>query len=143
MAASKDPERDLSSLLDVLGLGSFHQKSRVGGTLGGVLRDGSDGWRSPVPPGRQYWGSRPSTSSANHRFSVPPTCPVHRCGSFFMFIVTGSFVFWDFGSLYLVASRRPSDQLLRQRQSQRKAMRRPCRLLLRQLHTQNELQPET
>ena len=28
--------------------GSLHQKPRVGGTIGGVLRDGPDGWRSPV-----------------------------------------------------------------------------------------------
>ena len=52
-------------LLDVLGLGSLHQKPRVGGTLGGVLRDGSDGWRSPVPRGdntggRVYLLSQPS-----------------------------------------------------------------------------------
>ena len=70
-------------------------------------------------PGRQYWGSRPSTSSANHRFPVPSTGSVHRDGSFFLF--------WDFGSLHLKASRRPSGQVLRQRQSQRKTLRRPER----------------
>ena len=43
-------------LLDVLGVGSLHQKPRVGGTLGGVLRDGSDGWRSPVPRGDNTGG---------------------------------------------------------------------------------------
>ena len=51
-------------------------------------------------PGATVLGSRPSTSSANHRFSVPLACPVHRDGSFFLCIVTGSFVFWDFGSLF-------------------------------------------
>ena len=33
------------------------------------------------PPGRQYWGASTSTSSANHRFSVPPTGSVHRDAS--------------------------------------------------------------
>ena len=42
--------------LDVLSLGSLHQKPRVSGTLGGVLRDGSDGWRSPVPRGDNTGG---------------------------------------------------------------------------------------
>ena len=36
--------------------GSLRQKPRVGGTLGGVLRDGSDGWRSPVPRGDNTGG---------------------------------------------------------------------------------------
>ena len=31
--------------------GSLHQKPQVGGPLGSVRRDGSDGWRSPVPRG--------------------------------------------------------------------------------------------
>ena len=39
-----------------LGLGSFHQKPRVGGTLRGSLRDGSDGWRSPVSWGDNTGG---------------------------------------------------------------------------------------
>ena len=69
-------------------------------------------------------------------------------------------VFWDFGALFWtfrcpsrqllrqqqcdsnLTLRRPSCQLLRQRQSQRKTMGLCC-LLLRQLHTQNEFQPET
>ena len=58
--------------------GSVHHKHRVGGTHG---RDGSDGWRSPVPRG-QYWGARSCTSSANHRLQVPPTDSEHRDGSF-------------------------------------------------------------
>ena len=45
--------------------GSLHQKPRVGGTLGCVLRDGSDGWRSLVPRG--------DNTGANHPVSVPPT----------------------------------------------------------------------
>ena len=32
------------------------------------------------PPGRQYWGGRFSTSSANHPWSVPPTGSEHRDG---------------------------------------------------------------
>ena len=36
--------------------GSLHQKPRVGGTLGGALRDGSDGWRSPGPWGDNTGG---------------------------------------------------------------------------------------
>ena len=122
-----------------LDFGSLHQKPRVGGTHGRVRRDGSDGWRSPVPRGDTAGGSSPSTSSANHRFPVPPTASVHRDGSFFLCIVTGSSVFWDFGSLYLVASRRPSGQLLRQRQTQRKTLRRPGRRLLRQRHQHNDV----
>ena len=53
-----------------------------------------------------------------------------------MCIVTGSSVFWDFGSLHLKASRRPTGQLLRQRHTQRKTLRRPCHRLLRQRQTQ-------
>ena len=72
-----------------------------------------------------------------HRFLVPPTGPEHRDGSFFLCIVTGSIVFWDFGSLYPKASRRPSGQLLRQRPSiTTKTLRRPGRRLLRQRPTQ-------
>ena len=95
---------------------------QVGGTHGCVRRDGSDGWRSPDPRGDSTGRSRLSTPSANHRFQVPPTGSVHRDGSFF----------WDFGSLYFKALGRPSGQLLRQRQTQRKTLRRPCRRLLRQ-----------
>ena len=51
-------------------------------------------------PGATILGARFSTSSANHPASVPPTGSVHRDGSFFLCIVTGSFVFWDFGSLF-------------------------------------------
>ena len=79
--------------------GSLHQKPRVGGTHGCVRREGSDGWRSPVPRGDNTGRSRPSTSSANHRLPLPPTGPVHRDGSFFLRIVRGASVFWDFGSL--------------------------------------------
>ena len=94
-------------LLDVLGLGSLHQKPRVGGTLGGVLRDGSDGWRSPVPLGD-------NTGSRDHlTIAFQSRRQFHRDASFIMCMVTGSSMFWDFGSLYLVASRRPSGQLLR------------------------------
>ena len=77
---------------------SLHQKPRVGGTHGRVRRDGSDCWRSNL-------------------LSSPADRSVHRDRSFFLHIVTGSFVFWDFGSLYLKESRRPSGQLFRQRQS--------------------------
>ena len=67
-----DPERVLRSATPLWD--SFlHQKPRVGGTLGGSLRDGSDGWRSPVPRGEQYWVASLSTSSVNHPLSVPPT----------------------------------------------------------------------
>ena len=80
-------------------------------------------------PGATTLGSRSCTPSANHPVSVPPTGPVHRDGSFFPYIVTGSSVFWDFGSLHLETSRRPTGQLLRQRHTQRKTFRRPRRLL--------------
>ena len=76
-------------------------------------------------PGATTLGSRSCTPSANHPVSVPPTGPVHRDGSFFPYIVTGSSVFWDFGSLHLETSRRPTGQLLRQRHTQRKTFRRP------------------
>ena len=115
---------------------SLHQKPGVGGTRGRVLRDGSDGWRSPVPWGDNTGGRGRAHLSANHPVSVPPTGPVHRDGSFFPYIVTGSSVFWDFDSLHLEASRRPTGQLLRQRQTQRKTLRRPCRRLLRQRQAQ-------
>ena len=85
-------------------------------------------------PGATILGARFSTSSANHLVSVPPTgpehsdaswcgqctslqvqyfltgaaCPVHPDGSFFLCIVTGSFVFWDFGSLFRPL--RPADR---------------------------------
>ena len=102
-----------------LDFGSLHQQPRVGGTHGRVRRDGSDGWRSPVPRGDNT-GSvcvlrQPSLSSPGD----------NRDGSFFLCIVTGAFGFWDFGSLYLMASLRPTGQLLRQRQTQRKTLRRP------------------
>ena len=58
--------RALRSATATLGLGSLHQQPRVGGTLCGALRDGSDGWRSPAPradnTGRRVF----STSSVNH-----------------------------------------------------------------------------
>ena len=78
-------------LLDVLGLGSLHQKPRVGGTLGGELRDGSDGWRSPVPRGDNTGGARtiyllsqPSLFSPADmsRTSWWIFLPVHRDGFF-------------------------------------------------------------
>ena len=85
-------------------------------------------------PGRQYWRSSPSTSSAFHRFPVPPTGSVHRDGSFFLCIVTGASVFWDFGSLYQTL-RRHSSQLLRQRHffAVRTLRRLWCRLLRQRL----------
>ena len=103
--------------LDVLGLGSLHQKPRVGGTLGGVLCDGSDGWRSPVPRGDNTGGRVHLPPQPAIAFSVPPTDSVHRDASFIMCIVTGSSFFWDFGSLYSTTLRRHSSQLLRQRHS--------------------------
>ena len=72
-----------------LDFGSLHQKHRVGGTRGGALRVVSDGWRSPVPRERQYWGARLSTPSANHRFPVPPTGFVHRDGLWTVFEMAG------------------------------------------------------
>ena len=39
-----------------LDFGSLHQKPRAGGPPGGVPRDGSDGWRSPVPRGDSTGG---------------------------------------------------------------------------------------
>ena len=56
-----------------LDFGSLHQKHRVGGTLGGVLHDGSDGWRSPVTQGD-------NTGGRGH-LPPPPTivsCPADR-----------------------------------------------------------------
>ena len=49
---------------------SLHQKPRVGGTHGRVLRDGSDGWRSPVPRG--------DNTGERGRVHHPPTI---RCQS--------------------------------------------------------------
>ena len=45
--------------------GSLHQKHRVGGTHGHVRREGSDGWRSPVP-----WGDN---TGGRSRLLPPPT----------------------------------------------------------------------
>ena len=70
--------------------GSLHQKHRVGGTHGRVRRDGSGGWRSPVP-GATILGASWSSSSANHPVSVPPTGPE---------LPERSLLFWDFSSLY-------------------------------------------
>ena len=50
--------------------GSLHQKHRVGGTHDRVRRDGSDGWRSPVPRGDNTGG--------RGRVLPPPTI---RCQS--------------------------------------------------------------
>ena len=46
------------------------------------LRDGSDGWRSPVPQDDSTGGARLRTPSANHRLLGPPTGPEVRDGSF-------------------------------------------------------------
>ena len=55
----------------------------------------------PGPTGRQHWGARLSTPSANHRLVGPPTGSALRDGSFTLLCtVTGSSMFWDFGSLY-------------------------------------------
>ena len=51
-------------------------------------------------------------------WAVPPTGSVHRDGSVFLCIVTGSSMLWDFGSLHLKASRRQTGQLLRRWQAQ-------------------------
>ena len=52
----------------------------------------------------------------SHRLRVPPSSSELLAGSFFsLCIVTEASVFWDFGSLYLAALRRPSGRLLRQR----------------------------
>ena len=55
--------------------GSLHQKHRVGGPPGGVRRDGSDGWRSPVPRSDNTGGRGSCSSSANHRLLGPPSGP--------------------------------------------------------------------
>ena len=57
--------------------GSLHQEPRVGGPLGCVRRDGSDGW-DRWSAGRQYLGVRSCISTANHRLPVPPTGCEHR-----------------------------------------------------------------
>ena len=113
-------------------------RCHVGGIHGCVRRDGSDGWRSPDPGGDSTGRARLSTPSANHRFQVKSRrqVPYIVMDLFFLCIVTGASVFWDFGSLHFKASRRPSGQLLRQRQTQRKTLRRPCRRLLRQRQAQ-------
>ena len=72
--------------------GSLHQKHRVGGTPGCAGRDGSNGWRSPVPRG--------DNTGRRVCLPLPPTIAL-RDGSFpLLCIVTGSSLFWDFGSLY-------------------------------------------
>ena len=89
--------RALRSVTATLGLSSLHQEPRVGGTLRGAPRDGSDGWRSPGPPGRQSWAffsfsrqpSMPSgvdsvrdgRSCTFGRFHFP-VCSLRRCGVF-------------------------------------------------------------
>ena len=73
-------------------------------------------------PGRQYRGARLSTPSANHPVSVPPTgpelCDALLCGRCTRWqalnVQTGS-LSWCMVSLSTL--RRPSGQLLRQRQS--------------------------
>ena len=63
------------------------------------------GWRDYLLP--------PPTIIFKSRRQIPYIVMV-----FFLCVVTGASVFWDFGSLYLEASRRPSGQLLWQRQTQ-------------------------
>ena len=102
--------RALRSATATLGLSSLHQEPRVGGTLGGALRDGSDGWRSPVPGGDNTGGRvfllLPSTIPCRSRRQVAyivmpsgvdsvrdgmsctfgrvhfPVCTLRRCGVF-------------------------------------------------------------
>ena len=80
-------------------LGSLHQKPRVGGSPGCSRRDGSDLWQSPVPQG--------DNSGVRVCAPPPPTiaCWARRSElrneSFTVLcIVTGSSLFWDFGSLH-------------------------------------------
>ena len=56
--------------------GSLYQKQRVGGTLGCVLRDGFDGWRSPVPRGVNT-GSEVLYFLRQPSLPGPPTGPEH------------------------------------------------------------------
>ena len=110
-------------LFDVLGLWLVaSEASRVGGPLDCVRRDGSDGWRSPVP-----W-ARSCTSSANHRCKarrLVQSILTHldvdgvRDGRLFTSrqVLLLGFVL---GLRFVVpeALRRHSGQLLRQRQAQ-------------------------
>ena len=98
-----------------LGLDSLHQEPRVGGTLG-VLRDGSDGWRSPVPRGDNTGEWVFSTSPVNHPVSVRlRACDAVWCGQCtrwqVLYVRTGSLSCLQYATL-----RRPCGQLLRQRQ---------------------------
>ena len=103
--------------LAVWDFGSLHQKPWVGGTFCRVLRDGSGGWQSPVPRGRQYWGASSSTSSPTivclSRRLVP---------NLVMDSLSG--LFWDFGSLYQRRCGVVSDALSRQPSSSSTSLRR-------------------
>ena len=105
-------------LFDVLGLlFPASEASRVGGTLGCVLRDGSDGWRSPVSRGDNtggevlYFFRQPSVS-------VPPTGSEPRDG----------FSFWVCSGTSIPSTRgvaaSVSDALLRQPSSSSTSLRR-------------------
>ena len=83
---------DKVASLAVLVLGSLHQKPRVGGPPSCLRRDGSDGWRSPVPKGRQHWGAISCTSSANRcclarRQVANVTMPCGRCTSWSVLLI--------------------------------------------------------
>ena len=114
-------------LLDVLGLRVLaSEASRVGGTLGGVLRDGSDGWRSPVPRGDNTGGRDHLPPQPAIAFQSRRQIQYIVTASFIMCIVTGSSMFWVFGSLYSTTLRRHSLSV--------RTLRRPwCRLLRQRL----------
>ena len=122
--------RELASRVDVLELWiSWHQKHRVGGTHGRVRRDGSDGWRSPVPRGDNT-GERdralpPPTIACKSRRQVPNTVTDLSVDS----VRDG----WSCTSRRGAALRRHSGQPLRQRPSDLVlTLRRLRRCLLRQ-----------
>ena len=115
-----------------LDFGSPHQKHRIGGTLGGALRDGSDGWRSPVRRGDSTGGRDclhpPPTIAFQSRRQVPYIVMV--CGQctrwLVLYVQTGATLLRHLGLL------------LRQRHSVSAwTLRRPCCGLLRQRPTQH------
>ena len=102
-----------------LGLSFLHQEPRVGGTLGGALRDGSDGWRSPVPRGEntvcEFFLLLPSNIPCRSRrqvaYIVMPS-GVGQCTRWqVLYVRTGSLSCLQFTTL-----RRLCGQLLRQQQ---------------------------